>query len=173
MKQCISCNKVKTISRFYSQVGAKDNLRSYCKDCVKSYNKQYSLKNKKYISKCMKEYYKKHKQIIIEKHKTFKVKHPKIASKRLRITHLKLAYNLTLKQYKSLLKSQNNVCAICKQKETSINFRGKLRNLSVDHSHKNGKIRGLLCNKCNHGLGLFNDNPNFLKKALQYLNKNK
>jgi hypothetical protein len=63
-----------------------------------------------------------------------------------------------------MLQQQNGLCAICKKTET-----GKTSNLCVDHCHKTGKVRGLLCNNCNKGLGLFKDNPEVLLNASAYL----
>jgi len=63
-----------------------------------------------------------------------------------------------------LKKEQNFGCAICgiTEEETKKSF-------CVDHDHKTGKVRGLLCNNCNHGLGLFKDNTLFLARAINYL----
>lgn len=58
---------------------------------------------------------------------------------------------------------QKNVCCICKQK---CNTR---KTLSVDHDHKTGKIRGLLCVKCNTALGMLNDNIGTFENAINYL----
>lgn len=74
---------------------------------------------------------------------------------------LRTRYNMTKEEYETILLSQNNCCAICKGKCT--------RKFAVDHDHDTGKIRGLLCNKCNRGLGLFLDNPSFLEEAASYL----
>jgi hypothetical protein len=63
-----------------------------------------------------------------------------------------------------MLKVQNNSCLICGKKETK-------RRLSVDHNHKTGKVRGLLCSHCNHILGLSYDNIKILQSAINYLNK--
>ena len=68
-----------------------------------------------------------------------------------------------------MFKEQNGVCAICGSPEVS----DRNSNLCVDHDHETGKIRGLLCNKCNRGLGYFLDNPKILKNALKYLLKHK
>jgi hypothetical protein len=62
-----------------------------------------------------------------------------------------------------LLVVQKNVCALCKKGESS----GK--QLSIDHCHTTGKIRGLLCSRCNLGLGLFKDNQEVLAAAIKYL----
>ena len=63
--------------------------------------------------------------------------------------YLKRKYNMTLEQYTTLLKSQNNVCAICKNSEVRKANNGKVMKLSVDHNHITGQNRGVLCNKCN------------------------
>ncbi len=78
-------------------------------------------------------------------------------------------HNINFDGYCSLQKKQNNVCAICGNPEIAIDQRGKLRNLAVDHCHKTGKIRGLLCTNCNKGLGHFKDSPDLLTKAIEYL----
>ena len=73
-------------------------------------------------------------------------------------------YGITLKEYNTLLKTQNNVCAICK-KENLPNS----GSLAVDHDHETGKVRGLLCVQCNRGLGIFYDNISYLENAIKYL----
>lgn len=81
---------------------------------------------------------------------------------------LKRKYGITLEWYRNQLFKQNNVCAICKQPEKAV-IRGKVIAMPVDHCHKTGKARGLLCTKCNRGLGLFEDNVDFLNNAIEYL----
>lgn len=84
---------------------------------------------------------------------------------------LKKRYNIEEQLYFELVEKQNNLCAICKQPET-YQVKGKnIQPLSIDHDHSTGKIRGLLCRKCNMALGLFNDNILQLNKAIAYLKK--
>ena len=84
---------------------------------------------------------------------------------------LKREYGITTAQYEMILKSQGNVCAICGQPKTAKQH-GKIRALSVDHDHATQRVRGLLCNKCNLGIGNFRDNPGLLANAIKYLEKN-
>ena len=77
---------------------------------------------------------------------------------------LKYAYNLSQEDYDRMFVFQGGVCAICGEAQ-------KDRNLSVDHDHVTGKVRALLCDKCNRGLGYFNDNPASLRKAADYLER--
>ena len=84
---------------------------------------------------------------------------------------LRKNYGTTLEWYREQLFKQNNVCAICKQQETAV-IKGKVISMSVDHCHKTGKARGLLCLKCNQGLGFFRDSEDILKSAISYLNSN-
>lgn len=60
------------------------------------------------------------------------------------------------------IKSQDFKCKICKSPE-------KDKFLAVDHCHQTGKFRGMLCQKCNTGLGQFNDDPELLRQAILYL----
>jgi len=71
-------------------------------------------------------------------------------------------YGISVSDYEVMFEKQKGVCAICEQ--TCIR-----ESLCVDHDHKTGKVRGLLCIKCNAGLGHFNDNTDLLEKAKIYL----
>lgn len=90
----------------------------------------------------------------------------KESSKKLnRDTRLKRVYGISLDEYSKLFLKQKGVCAICFQPSK------KGHSLSVDHSHKKNKVRGLLCHRCNFGLGYFKDDPKLLKQSLIYLKK--
>jgi hypothetical protein len=79
-------------------------------------------------------------------------------------------YGITIEQYNEILVKQEGLCAICDSTFNRINGKTKkLEPLSVDHCHATGRIRGLLCFKCNIGLGYFQDNPILLIKAIEYL----
>jgi hypothetical protein len=80
-------------------------------------------------------------------------------------------YGISLDDYLELLKTQNGVCAICKQPETKINRHGTLQPLCVDHCHINGHVRGLLCSSCNLGIGNLKDNIEYLLNAVEYLRR--
>lgn len=82
-----------------------------------------------------------------------------------RARNLKRMFGMTLEEYDEKLFLQNNVCKICKKQCKT----GK--RLAVDHDHVSGKIRDLLCTNCNQGLGKFQDNPELLEKAAEYLKK--
>ena len=77
-------------------------------------------------------------------------------------------YGITLEDQEQMLREQNNKCAIC-GKEIFLFGSSKKLTAHVDHDHKTGKVRGLLCNDCNRGIGLLKDNPLFLANAIKYL----
>jgi len=91
-------------------------------------------------------------------------------NKNYREKHLHRKYNLTVKQYELMLKSQNGVCKLCKRPETR-KQNNKIKQLCVDHCHRTGKVRGLLCHNCNTAIALFSDDPELLRKAAEYLEK--
>ena len=75
-------------------------------------------------------------------------KHKHIEDRKYR--HLQYTYNITIEEYNKLLENQNNKCLICDRDINELAF-----NLCVDHDHKTGKIRGLICRKCNGALGWY------------------
>ncbi len=79
---------------------------------------------------------------------------------------LQRLYGISLADYDKMFKGQNGECKICGTKEISNVQHGRF---DVDHNHETGKIRGLLCHKCNTFLGHFNDDIEILAKAIQYL----
>jgi hypothetical protein len=80
--------------------------------------------------------------------------------------HLKVRYGITPEDYDVMLQKQKGKCAICDRHGQSP---GNKRLLDVDHCHKTGKIRGLLCNRCNQSMGKVKDDIDLLKKFLAYL----
>lgn len=89
-------------------------------------------------------------------------KHRVSASKKAALKRL----GLTPDAYNALLEAQGYVCKICRRPDMTGNA------LSVDHDHKTGRVRGLLCNKCNPMLGFAEDSPTILLRAIQYLKGN-
>lgn len=82
--------------------------------------------------------------------------------------HVLRQYGLTSDQYDQMLVNQNGACAICKQPET-LKKQGKIMRLNVDHCHKTGRVRGLLCTRCNRGMGLLGDDAQRLRAAAEYI----
>lgn len=86
--------------------------------------------------------------------------------------NIKRKYGLTREDYNTKLEAQNFACKICGEKETAIDGRtNKTKLLAVDHNHKTGKIRDLLCWRCNTAIGKINENLELLDKMKAYLIK--
>lgn len=137
-----------------------------CGSCQSEKNvKEFYLKKNGYYSSycklCSSENSKKN-------NKTRMEKYGKLGSDELRRKFLKSKYNLTIEQYNNLFEAQSGKCAICKKHQSEY-----YRAFSVDHCHKTGKVRGLLCNDCNAAIGLLKDNINNIEAALHYLIYNK
>ena len=77
---------------------------------------------------------------------------------------LKKYYGMSLEGYNKLLVEQDFKCKICKRHRDEISTM-----LQVDHDHSTGKVRGLLCNLCNMGLGCWQDDASIMKEAINYL----
>jgi len=128
----------------------------------KEYFKQYYLKNRDKKLKYAKEY--KLKNPGLFKKYVDKLGYENFA-KIQRKSYLKRAYNVTLEEYEKKLKEQNHCCAICNRHQSKFK-----RKLAIDHDHKTGKIRDLLCAGCNVDVSVVEDR---LEVLLKYLNKHK
>jgi hypothetical protein len=80
---------------------------------------------------------------------------------------LKCMFGITIEQWNKLFENQSGCCAICKMHQSEFK-----RKLSVDHNHKTGTVRGLLCMECNTGIGKFKDSIDNLNEAISYLKNN-
>lgn len=81
-----------------------------------------------------------------------------------RITGLKKKYDITVEDYDRMVEEQNGVCWICGKAETTNDG-----TLHVDHNDESGKVRGLLCGKCNRAIGLLDHSQELLDRAIEYL----
>ncbi|MDF0679191.1 MAG: endonuclease VII domain-containing protein, partial [Nitrosomonas sp.] len=77
---------------------------------------------------------------------------------------LEVAYGISLTQYNKMLEDQGHRCKLCGTDEP----KGNRNTFVVDHCHLTGKVRGLLCNHCNTGIGKLHDDPELLMKAADY-----
>ena len=159
MKRCSICRETKEKKFFAFNNKDSGKLMSACKDCSNKKQREFREKNKEAVRENDKKQYQKHKEKRIEYAREYRRKYPEKTKE----TNLKSKYGISLKEYTLKLKQQNNKCFICgkNQKEHS-------RALSVDHNHKTGKVRGLLCDGCNYGVGFLEKHK---KKYEEYLEK--
>ena len=78
-------------------------------------------------------------------------------------------FGMTVEQYFQLLAEQGGRCAICRTDKPK--GKGKTRPFAVDHCHKTGRVRALLCHRCNGALGMVGDNPDILRDMIEYLKR--
>jgi len=126
---------------------------------------------KGYMNAAAKRHYQRNVDRMREKGREAYWKDPEAAKAATRIRNYKKLYGLTEEGFLSLLQAQKEVCAICGLPE-SRKFRGKVTRLAVDHCHKTGRVRGLLCVKCNLTVAMFEsviDNTGGIDEAVKRL----
>jgi len=152
LRKCRECgleaNTENDLNLFVTNRLSKYNKANLCKDCAETQQKEYR-KSEEYQQR-EKQYRQKDSYKNRRKNKDYQNK-----------------YGITLKDYDSMLHSQNGCCKICGIHHTKVHF-----GLVVDHNHKNGEVRGLLCGKCNTGIGNLQDSIEILQKAITYLEEN-
>lgn len=140
--------------RFSKDATKKDGLSTVCKNCRNVYMSKWWKKDPDKTKAYGKMMYQKHRE-------------------KRRIggwhQHLKYKYGISSADYDQMLKDQGGVCAICEQGEIKINKHKHPQKLSVDHNHFTGKVRALICHKCNIRVAWREDELN--KKVDEYLVK--
>lgn len=118
----------------------------YCTECAKENAKKWQDKNPEKLRENLKKF-----------------RDSEKGQRSARNYRLKREFNITIEKYEELLTSQKNVCYICKNACTIHD------NLCVDHCHKTGIVRGLLCVRCNTTLGKVEESTDILKSMISYL----
>lgn len=171
MNLCMDCGEELVIGENWCK-SRVDKKHCLCKECArvrvvvkKASDPDFAAKNKQYYKNYREKPENKVKQYEREKKwKSNNKEKSQISEKKKR---LKYKYGITMEDYKNIFHSQGSCCAICGVSNLPTNGA-----FHLDHDHTTGKIRGILCNKCNHGLGLFMDNTDFLLRAATYLGGN-
>jgi Recombination endonuclease VII len=145
---CPDCGSLTPIDDFgYSTGGTRYHI-SLCRNCAK--NKRMAYK-REWDKKHYHEYYQ-------EKKQSDERWSQRRATDR---KNLLKKFGITPQEYDEMLIKQNGVCALCGKPETAMGYNSpKTKLLAVDHDHLTGKIRGLLCSKCNMDLGAFEEDTN-------------
>ena len=140
-KNCRICQQRKPVDEFHK---LKKWYASYCKVCQSEFYKLWRSENKESIKKKSADKFKKMPEEIRFNN------------------HIKQRYGITSDEYLEMLEQQNGVCKICHEPS-------QRKRLSVDHCHDTGKVRGLLCERCNSVLGRVKDSVLILENAANYL----
>lgn len=138
---------------------------------VKHKRKQHEWykNNREHVKEKSRKWAKNNKERTLENARNWARNNPE-KRKLISIRHkLKKIYKITLDQYLDLEQLQAGLCAICQQPEANTTAKTKLGSLAVDHNHKTGKVRGLLCKGCNMALGNMKESPERLRAAAIYL----
>ena len=159
-KACSKCGEIKPLGEFHKHKSQKDGHCRECKECTCARGREWYAANKGQKAAKGKAYYAANKKRIAAKGKAYYAANVERYTDR----WLQKTYSVSLSEYNEMLGAQDNRCAICG--EASGEF---IRKLAVDHDHETGQIRGLLCGRCNPGLGYFMHDPELLKQAIGYL----
>lgn len=158
-------------SKFYYEANKStlgDKRKDYYlknKERIAAQRKLYREKNKTKVKLCMAKASKKYREANKEKRLAMSRIYYQKNKEKLSLAASRKRYKLTQDQYNNLLMSQGGLCASC-GKKCSIQPR-----LAIDHDHATGKVRGLLCHKCNCALGMLYDSPDLIRKLLEYILK--
>jgi len=161
MKTCSKCKVEKPAEDFYRRSGMPHLLASQCRDCSRAQCRSYHARHHEELKQKDAAYRSANRQKRRDSTARFLVVNPDYPRK----NALKRNYGLTIHQFDALLRAQGGGCAVCGATESG----GRIKNLSVDHCHASKKVRGLLCNNCNRGIGLLGDSPVLLSKASAYV----
>lgn len=149
MKRCTKCGEVKAETEFPKASTGKGGLSARCKTCQNAYINEWRRTQQPRLS---------------ARNKEIKATDPR----RFRTYWLKNRFGITAEEYDAMFQAQGGVCAICKQPETR-NLGKGIVNMGVDHDHRTGAVRGLLCHRCNTIMGMLEDDPTLLAKMIAYL----
>jgi hypothetical protein len=139
---------------FYNDRSRKAGKSGRCKVCVNRTNKRYYLKNH---------------EDTLDYMKTWRENNATEFKRGYQDARMRKRYGITLEDYERMMVEQGGGCAICGLTENQ--WKNAPTKLCVDHDHDSGLVRGLLCRRCNVGLGALGDSEEGLERALAYLRR--
>jgi hypothetical protein len=172
-KKCTTCKKQQPLNEFRKDASRSDGIHKTCNTCNAELQRKWYQKNKEKAREKARERYYKNKELISAKRKQDRIDNPEKYKKHYKYDPIRSKEygwkragikNMTYERYLELLDLQNHCCAIC-----GIHDDECKRQLSVDHDHNTGEVRGLLCDSCNGGIGKLKDSIDLLEKAINYL----
>ena len=179
MKECSNCHQMLDFSHYYIRTSTGTPGCSTCKKCTLEKNREKKKndpnsiawhKHREEVKKDGRSHYQRNGDII---RKRAMEKYNAITEYGIpygRVKKLQKVYKTTPEHYIQLLSEQENKCAICEMNLPVDDYIGKARVITVDHCHITGKVRGVLCDLCNRGIGYFKENIDSLANAIKYLN---
>ena len=161
-KACAGCGEIKPLDGYHASVNTIDGRQSRCKACKLIANRAWREANKGKVSQSKRSYVSRN-WTAIRKHQQEYMSTKKVeAAEYRRRWNLSKRYGITVDRFAEILDSQGGACAVCR--------RTKGRQV-VDHDHVTGKVRGILCVRCNVSIGGLGDNVEGLMRAICYLEK--
>lgn len=160
-KRCNKCGVVKPLTEFYRTPGMRDGHRNDCKACNLAAKAARYRANPGPAKDRAKRWAREHADLVAARRREYHVSGKKRVANRK--SHLKRTFGISPEDYDRLLAQQGGVCRICTRPPRQD------ISLHVDHDHESGRIRGLLCFRCNNALGDFDDDPALLRAAATYL----
>lgn len=155
-KTCSTCHAQKPVAEFSKQSVRPDGFNITCKECLKA---RHAIRYKDPVKR----------QRIRDAGARWRERNPDADADKT----LRRKYGITLAQYDEMFEAQGGVCALCKKGETTKRRKkgdGRER-LAVDHCHDTGRVRGLLCFKCNTAIGSLGDTEEDALRVVKYLSK--
>jgi inorganic triphosphatase YgiF len=168
MKVCCACRKELDLSKFSKAPKSKDRLQHRCKSCFSIYNKARYSEKRDAIKAANAEWQRNNPEKRKRIQDAHKARLGSVYKLRARISDLRRNYGLTLADLEQIKETQKGLCAICLNPES--NDRKSTR-LVVDHNHRTGAVRALLCTPCNTAIGLMRDDATRLVRAAEYLRR--
>lgn len=161
MKRCSKCGELKPLTEFYKAKGCRDGHRPDCKACFAARARAWYQQNREHV---------------IDRVKKWRAENPERARATQRAAntrrkpaardhHLKKNFGISQADYERMLEEQGGGCALCGRPPRE----GAA--LHVDHDHVTGAVRGLLCFRCNGGIGQLGENEELLAAAAAYVSR--
>lgn len=166
MKFCGGCEKNRLLTDFQKNASKPDGLQTQCRECFKKLNKKYLDEHPTFSRDKARRYRLQDPSKVNDRMYQYRIRHPERHREAVKRSQRKLRYGITQDQYEKMVAKQNGLCAACGRPDP------RHKNLCIDHDHRNGKIRGLLCHGCNRALGMIEDSRDRLFGLIRYLDAN-